>query len=98
VINGASADGAGGAVGGEGSHNTVTRCTLKGVSFDGCTAPDGRLLSGNVFTGAVSGGPVYTVKPGCSVDGTVITGANWSSVLSGNNLCLENGSTIAWSP
>jgi hypothetical protein len=95
TITNAASDKAGGAIGGFG----LSSCIFDGVSFTNCTAPQGSLLYGNRYSDDSFGdAPAYTVRPGCSVDGTVITGANWSSVLSGNSLCLVNGSTITWSP
>ncbi|MDR1098890.1 MAG: hypothetical protein LBL28_00265 [Treponema sp.] len=88
-ISGAVSSYAGGAVGGCGPSTT---CTLSGVSFSGCSAPWGSLLYGNKYTG-IDGAPAYTVGPGCSVNGTVITGANWSLFTSG--VYLVNGATIA---
>ncbi|MDR1899089.1 MAG: hypothetical protein LBQ55_03685 [Treponema sp.] len=49
-------------------------CTLNGVSFKTCVAPLGSILYGE-------NGTPYTIGPGCSVEGTVITSANWMTTL-----------------
>jgi hypothetical protein len=89
-INGAISSGYGGAVGGCGPST----CMLSGVSFNGCSAPWGSLLYGNKYAGT-DGVPAYTIGLGCSVNGTVITGANWSSFMSTAYVYLVNGATIA---
>jgi hypothetical protein len=92
-ITDAAASRGGGAIAGV----DPSSCTLSGVSFNNCAALQGSLLYGNSYTN-ISGAPAYTVRPGCSVNGTVITQSNWSSVLSPSMVYLVNGSTIGYAP
>ncbi|MDR1586870.1 MAG: right-handed parallel beta-helix repeat-containing protein, partial [Treponema sp.] len=92
-IEDASSDTFGGAIAGSGSSS----CTLEGVSFTSCAAPQGSILYGNEWSPGA--GPAYIVKPGCEVNGIPITAANLLSVLaSPSQRYLINGSTIGWSP
>jgi hypothetical protein len=93
-IAGASSSEKGGAIAGSGASS----CTLNGVSFTGCSAPQGSLLYGNALSSAPTIGPAYTVGPGCSVNNTFINASNWMTVLPPNSLYLINGATITFAP
>jgi hypothetical protein len=88
----------GGAIGGAG----VSSCVLNGVSFVNCNAltNQGSVLFGNKYTTEALGmAPAYTVRPGCSLDGTPITSSNLDTVLaSPSRRYLPGGSTIVWAP
>jgi hypothetical protein len=83
-INGAVSSLYGGAIGngGPSSYTTLTR-----VSFTGCSAPQGNLLYG--FNSMV-----YSVGPGCSVEGTEITISTWLLFMSPVWVYLTDGATI----
>jgi hypothetical protein len=96
AINNASSSKYGGAIGGFGKSS----CVLNGVSFTGCTAPQGNILYGNQYTDAPGVGPIYTVGSGCSVDGTPISSAaDLDTVLPSPSVrYLVNGATITFAP
>jgi hypothetical protein len=75
-------------------------CVLKDVSFTGCIATsNGNVLYGNVWGGDGSYSMVFTVKPGCSVDGTTITSSNLNSVLPQPSMVLlTNVASIKFEP
>jgi hypothetical protein len=95
ILNAASSK-SGGAISGLGPSSS---CVLNGVSFTNCVSAldRGHILYGNKYND-INGAPAYTVKPGCSVNGTVITGSNYTTVLSSPNAVLYNGATITFSP
>jgi hypothetical protein len=92
-IENAASNGYGGAIGGSGPSACVL---LNGVSFTNCTGSlGGSILYGRNWYG-IADSPAYTIGPGCSVDGTVITSANRDSILPDPSVrYLINGSTIS---
>jgi hypothetical protein len=68
-------------------------CTISGVNFLHCSASLGNLLGGrgNDSPGSMT----YTVKSGCSVDGTEINALNYSSYLTPVYVYLDSDAGIA---
>jgi hypothetical protein len=87
----------GGAIAGVGNAGTAnggndsSSCELRAVGFTNFSAPQGSILYGTAGAGTGTA-PAYTIRPGCSVGGTVITPVNYSTVLLPSMVYLPEGS------